>query len=168
MAIADGPSGVVVAASVNSGTSWSVFVPHTSPVDETSHPLPLFNLNCTFPKTCLAAADYGPSGPGSEHAAVFKTSDGGHNWLLVATPAEFNANDTLTCLRFACQEITTLDYNYGPAISQLESSTDGGVNWTLGGPGFQAEMLGVAATSKGHWVIVGGNVLNGPLVITSP
>jgi hypothetical protein len=98
---------------------------------------------------------------------VFGTVDAGRTWQPRGSPqtTEFA---TLDCISTSCAEITyTGDDEYSPyETSGLATSADGGTTWSTSEIPASTSVLDAVAAAGHRWIAVGGNDLNGPLILT--
>jgi photosystem II stability/assembly factor-like uncharacterized protein len=151
-----------VLTSPDAGASWTSATPGTTSVGYA-----LSSVACTSSTTCWAAGDdtITPA-RGEPGAGIYQTIDGGAHWSQLASPG-WSATG-ISCFGAVCQEISTPPPWYGTPISSLQTSLDAGKDWTGVSLPFQAWLQQVTVSPAGRWILVGGDVLNGALVVTSP
>ena len=125
------------------------------------------SVDCLSSTTCLASgAEPEPGSPAAySQTGIYKTVNGGTGWTLLASPLASTGPGTVACAGSVCQ---VLGQGF-EAPPTLDSSTDGGADWSLVTvPNAPATMSDATMSPSGRWVLVGGDSLNGALVATSP
>jgi hypothetical protein len=126
-------------------------------------------VSCTSGLTCyLLSSDEAPTVE-TYSANVFETIDGGQHWAYVPGPSTLG---TLDCTSVMCTGIATAP-DYGNAVNDSVLWTGiigaSGISWSKGFlPSNDVVLNDVTKSPSGRWIVVGGNALNGPLVLTSP
>jgi photosystem II stability/assembly factor-like uncharacterized protein len=161
VAVGSGPLGPAVELSTDAGATWQ------SVADVSGLGAYLQSVSCTSALTCFAAGGVQEFAPLVYTTGVYTTSDGGTDWTPVGAPAS-NDVTSLSCQDEVCQEIANLPGNYAPSTSTLETSVDGGAVWSASTLPVPSVLAGATAMPSSHWVLVGGNVANGALVLTTP
>ncbi len=160
VAVGSGPLGPVVELSTDAGATWES-------ADVSGLGAYLQCVSCTSAMTCLAAGGVQEFAPLVYTTGVYTTTDGGTDWTSVGAPAS-NDVTSISCQIEVCYEIANLPGNYAPSTSTLETSLDGGAVWTPSTLPVPSVLASAAATPSSRWVLVGGNVTNGALVLTTP
>ncbi len=154
----DDDSGVL--STTNAGSTWAM---------EPTSSVPGYgfvSVTCSSASTCVAAGDATITpARGEPGAGVYETTNGATSWTQLATPGTSPA--AIACAGSVCQEISTTPPWYGPPVSTLQTSSDGGTDWTVATVPDQCALSDLAVTPGGRWVVVGGNALNGALILTS-
>jgi hypothetical protein len=126
-------------------------------------------VSCTTGLTCyLLSTDAGPTVE-TYSSGVFKTADGGQHWTAVSAPSTLGP---LECAAVQCVGIaTTPDIGNAVNDSVLWSGAIGtsGITWSRSTmPSTDVVINALTKSPSGQWIVVGGNALNGPLVLTAP
>ena len=145
--------------STNAGATWS---PRAAPP---GYP---YQVTCSSGQTCFVLGLMGKSGPDTYTTGVSKTLDGGLHWTPVSAPKTLGS---IVCAASQCAGIATSGPSNGVQVSTLWTGavSGAGVGFTTATlPSTDVVLNNIAQCPCGRWVVVGGNSLNGPLVLTSP
>jgi hypothetical protein len=146
--------------STSAGSRWTI------------HPSSYFlSDTCTSATRCWALG-FGPQqyAPAYVQGGVFETSDAGSSWSLRGTPG---ANPVaLACTPLVCHEISNYLYWSSSLVeSALYTGIVGGnawAQWPDQVPDSAFALTALCVTPEGRWIAVGGNVVNGPAIVSSP
>jgi len=157
-----------VSTSSDAGASWTTAA---------SFDIAVGNVSCTSSTTCwmsgsdvnsccLGPPTYGPS-------LIFRSVDGGFTWTQLASLGGTGVAGppTITCAGMDCQLVSVTDYypSSGPPEFGLATSVDGGVDWSAASlPDPPTTIGALEVTPSNTWILVGGDSLDGALVVTSP
>lgn len=146
--------------STDGGATWSLATPPPGLPSE---------ITCTTGLTCFSLSATGESPDGTFTNSVFETVDGGAHWTNDAAPDTITS---ITCAASQCQGIA-LTPDIGNFVNDSAVWTGtlsaSGVGWSQATlPSNDVVLNAMTWTTCGRWVVVGGNNLNGPLVLTNP
>ena len=161
VAVGSGPLGPSVELSTDAGATWQAVG------DVSGLGAYLQSVSCTSATTCWAAGGVQEFAPLAYTTGVYATTDGGTVWTTVGAPTSDDVT-SLSCQDLDCKEIANLPGNYAPTTSTLETSVDGGADWAVSALPVPSVLAAATPTPSSRWVLVGGNVTNGALVLTTP
>lgn len=124
------------------------------------------SVQCLSVSTCIADGTDFLTGPGSEVAGIYETTDGGISWSLLGQTDTGNPG-LVRCASSVCHSVGD-GYGSWPVFSALGTSNDGAATWSLDRTPSVAWQVSGLAFSGARWIAVGVNQLNGPEILTSP
>lgn len=121
----------------DAGATWSTSVAVTSTDSRVT------GLSCASASDCLAVLS-----TANGASSIESTSDAGHTWTTVSTPASWTLISSLSCHALACWALV------GTANGlRFARSRDGGLTWRSFA--LDAQANATACTTQGHCVLVG-------------